>query len=136
MAYKRKKNRLPPFVPLLCRMLNHKAYIDLSASAAKALPYFLWKVKNSDYRDERRYLEPFEFSYTEAESYGFSRKTFARVIRELVRKGFIDPYERGGLKSGGFGYNKFRLSLRWEDYGKQNFERKEWYQFPPHLKER
>ncbi len=132
----KKKNRLPPFVPLLYKMLNHKAYIELSASAAKALPYFLCKIKNSDYRDRGRYLQPFELSYTEAKRYGFHRKTFARVIRELVRKGFIDPFQRGGLKSGGFGYNKFTLSERWQDYGTPDFRKKEWDQFPPNLKRR
>lgn len=136
MGKKRNRlNRLPPFVPLIWSMLNHVAYKSLKPSAAKALPYFLGKVK-TPYWDPQRYLERFHFSYTEAMGYGFSRGTFSRVIQELVRKGFIDPAERGGLKSFGLGYNWFCLSQRWQRYGTLGFERKEWGQVFPSFEKR
>jgi len=48
-----------------------------------------------------------------------------------VRKGFIDPFDKGGLKSDGKSYNWFRLSRRWEKYGKEGFETIEWICFQP-----
>jgi hypothetical protein len=94
----REKNSLPPFVALLWEMLNSWAYKELNSSAAKALLYFLGKFKGV-YSDPQRYKLAFPFSYSEAERLGFASSTFSRVIRELVRKGFIDPVDKGGLKS-------------------------------------
>jgi hypothetical protein len=126
----RKRNKLPPFVPLTWEMLNHKAYKSLTYSAGKALPYFLGKVKNL-YNDPQRYFEHFQLSYTEAQNYGFHRTTFFRIICELIEKGFIDPVERGGLRGFGRSFNKFRLSERWIRYGKGDFEKMNWKTIPP-----
>lgn len=126
-------NRLPPFVALVWEMLNSKAYKDLNYASAKALPYFLGKYKGA-YRDPQRYLFEFPFSYSEAKRYGFSNSTFSKVIQELVRKGFIDPVDRGGLRSNGKGYNLFNLSRRWEKYGTTGFEHIEWRCFLPRLR--
>ena len=129
----RKRNKLPPFVALTWEMLNHEAYKLLTKSAAKALPYFLGKIK-CPYNDPQRYRETFQFSYTEAEGYGFRRTTFSRVICDLVAKGFIDPVERGGLRGFGRSFNKFRLSERWKRYAKVSFEEKNWKTIPPDFK--
>jgi hypothetical protein len=130
MSRKQNPNKLPPFVPLTWEMLNHKAYKSLTGLAAKALPYFFGKIKTL-YKDPQRYLEHFQFSYTEAQTYGFSRSTFSRIICELIGKGFIDPVERGGLRGFGRSFNKFRLSERWKRYGKGDFEKKNWKTIPP-----
>jgi hypothetical protein len=111
-------------------MLNHRAYKSLNASAAKALPYFLGKIKYP-YHDRQRFCESFEFSYTEAETYRFSRSTFFRIICELVRKGFVDPVQKGGLRGFGKSFNRFKLSERWKRYDKANFEEKNWKTIPP-----
>jgi hypothetical protein len=63
--------------------------------------------------------------------YGFPLATFSKIIREVIAKGFIDPLDKGGLKGDGKSYNKFRLSRRWEDYGKSGFEQIEWKCFLP-----
>jgi hypothetical protein len=111
-------------------MLNSKAYKDLAASSAKALPYFLGKYKGL-YRDPQRFLFEFTFSYREALKYNFSPATFSKIIQELVRKGFVEPIDKGGLRSDGKSYSIFRLSNRWENYGTKDFKSKDWKCFIP-----
>lgn len=127
---RKKGSRLPPFVPLIWRMLNSKAYKDLPPSSAKALPYFLGKFKGG-YNDPQRYMEEFSFSYTEAKRFGFSSGTFSKVIQALVRIGFVDPVDKGGLRGDCKSYNLFKLSKRWEAYGSSNFEALDWKCFIP-----
>ena len=105
------------FVFLPWKVLNSEAYKNLSGSAAKMLPYFLGKLRGkqlSNWKEPRRYLETFTFSYPEAERYGCTRKTFSRVIEELEDAGFIKCVEHGGLRGKGKGYNKYLLSRDWE----------------------
>ena len=100
MSRKKDSNRLPPFVPLPWELLNSRAYKDLKYASAKSLPLFLGKIKES-YRDIQRYLIEFSFSYREAKQHGYAPATFSKIIRELVGKGFIDPVDKGGLRSDG-----------------------------------
>lgn len=127
---RRKGNSLPPFVPLTWEMLNSTAYKDLPPSAGKALPYFLGKVKCS-YNDPQRWLGEFSFSYTEGKRFGFSPSTFSKVIQALVRIGFIDPVDKGGLRGDCKSYNIFKLSKRWKEYETPNFKSLEWRCFIP-----
>jgi hypothetical protein len=131
---KRKKtnNKMPPFVGLIWDLLNSKAYKKLPFAAAKALPYFLGKMK-VPYGDPAKYETAFTLSYTEARRIGFSNSTFHKVICQLVEKGFIDPVDKGGLRSDAKSYNRFKLSKRWERYGEVDFIKIEWNTFlPPH----
>lgn len=123
MSYRGKKNlkRLPPFVPLLWQMLNNKAYIDLPPSASKALPYFLGKYKGN-YYDPERYTQEFIFPYSEAKRYGFAYATHSKNIRELMKNGFIDPVDKGGLRGECRSCSKFKLSQRWKTYGTEEFK--------------
>ncbi|MBA4349614.1 MAG: hypothetical protein C0415_06485 [Thermodesulfovibrio sp.] len=132
MPKKKHGNKLPPFVALTWEMLNSKAYKELNYASAKALSYFLGKFKGS-YHDPQRYLSGFSFSYSEAKTYRFSSATFSKIIQELVAKGFIDPVDRGGLRSDGKSYNLFKLSERWKDYGKPDFKPLNWKCFLPRL---
>ena len=130
----RKGNRLPPFVALTWSVLNSQAYKELPHSAGKVLPYFLGKVK-VNHNDPQRHMIDFPFSYREAKNYGFASTTHHRVIAELIRKGFIDPVDKGGLRSGGLTSSFFRLSTRWVDYGTNKFkEIGEWSDFYPSFK--
>ena len=124
------KNGLPPFVPLTWDMLNGLAYKNLPASAAKGLPYFLGKVKRR-YDDPERYSDVFHFPYSEGKRLGFALATFSKVIQDLVRFGFVDPVDKGGLRSDCKSYNLFRLSRRWEAYPTSHFEPLEWRCFIP-----
>lgn len=127
---RRNSGKLPPFVALTWKMLNSSAYKKLTFSAAKALPYFLGKVK-LPLSDPQRYSSPFSFSYTEAKKYGFANGTFSRVIIELMGKGFIDPQDKGGLRGDCKSLNLFTLSQRWELYGTQDFKEVKWQCFAP-----
>jgi hypothetical protein len=73
----------------------------------------------------------FTFSYKEGERYGFAPATFSKIIQDLVRFGFIDPVDKGGLRGDCKSYNLFKLSKRWEEYGTTNFESLEWRCFVP-----
>jgi len=129
MPTRKFSNKLPPFVPLTWDMLNHKAYKDLPASAAKALPYFLGKIQGIPFKDPARYHKEFYLPFSEASRLGFSRATFSKIISVLVRFGWIDPVHKGGLRGTGLGRNTFRLSTRWEAYGKHSFQAFEWREF-------
>ena len=138
MGYAKKgqaKNRLPPFAAIPWALLNNKAYWDLKPSAAKALPYFLGKPRKP-FNNPENYAVEITFSYSEADRYGFAPSTFYKVIVELVEKGFIDPVEKGGLRSDAKTYNKFKLSKRWEKYQTSEFLPMNWKQFAstPRLK--
>lgn len=115
------KVRIPPFAPILREEMTSQAYQDLPGNAAKALPYFKWfhgvlvKKLGDDYNGI------FDFTYTEAERYGFARATFNRVITALNDKGFIDIVTHGGKRSSGMSNSKYKLSERWRDYGKKVF---------------
>ncbi len=128
--------KLPPFVPLIWDLLNSKAYLELMPSAAKALPYFIGKPAD-DRKQKLIYGIPayfgavFQFSYREGKRLGFAFGTFSRVIRDLVRLGFLEPIDKGGLRGDGKSYNRFQICRRWERYGYSDFERKDWVCFIP-----
>lgn len=129
---KGQRDRIPPFVATAYEILNSPAYKDLPPSAGKALPYFLGKVKvKVPYKDANYYLTEFSFSYTEGQRYGFALSTFSKIIQALVRFGFIDPVDKGGLRGAGLSYNIFRLSKRWMDYNSPRFEESDWKCFLP-----
>jgi len=112
-------------------ILNCPAYRDLAPSAAKALPFFLGKVKCGKrtglvYGSIQYYDREFRFSYREAKRYGFASSTFHNVIQDIIKKGFVDPVCKGGFKSSGLSYSWFKLSPRWQAYGTPDFVKIEW----------
>jgi len=112
-----KKIRVRPYVMVTYDVMDSKAYRELPASASKMLPYFMRKVKVAFWEKEY-YQEEFSFPYAEAESKGCPRRTFAGVIKTLMKHGFIDPVKKGGLRSFvGLGTSMFKLSERWKAYG-------------------
>jgi hypothetical protein len=119
---------LPPFVALTWEMLNHRAYIELPASAKGMLPYFIGKVR-APVRDPAHYTTIFNFTYSEAQKYGCAKRTFFKIINDLMRYGFISPVEKGGLRGVGLSSSSFRLSVRWKKYGTAAFEKITWGQF-------
>jgi hypothetical protein len=61
------------------------------------------------------------FTYAEAKELGISRKTFFRVLRELVEeKGFIDVTSQGYYQGEP---TRFAISQRWKRYGTDSYER-------------
>ncbi|MBA4419406.1 MAG: hypothetical protein C0392_16100 [Syntrophus sp. (in: bacteria)] len=128
MARKKATTKLPPFVPMTWKMLNHKACTSLPPTAGQMLPYFLGKVKLR-ITDPGYYHAEFTFTYTEAERLGCSRRSFYRVIISLMGHGFIDPISKGGRRGGADTESVFRLSKRWEKFGFANFEDVQWRTF-------
>ncbi|OEU77641.1 MAG: hypothetical protein BA869_05550 [Desulfuromonadales bacterium C00003107] len=99
------------FIPFYYAMLNSTAYRELCPSAAKALPFFLAKVKWGG--DLKLFDTPFKFSCREAKRHGFSYSTFCdHIVPELQKKGFIlvGPKVKGKP-------NRYALSFKWFFYG-------------------
>jgi hypothetical protein len=90
--------RLCPFAPIFKAEMDSKAYQDLSGSAAKALPYFRWIDGVLKKKSGGDCNGIFDFTYSEAEKYGFARRTFSRIITDLNEKGFIDIVLQGGKR--------------------------------------
>lgn len=118
----------PPFVMYQYAILNSHAYKDIPHAAGKALPLLMAKVKKH-IKDPERYTTVFSLSYKEAKKHGFARSTYAKIIRDLVTYGFIDPVAKGGLTGAGKTPNLFKLSRRWESYGTEKFIHVDWISF-------
>lgn len=123
-----KKVRLPPFVAMPTSLILSKAYIGLPFAASKALIFFRNKPQ-LPFNNPQYYKVRFAFSYSEAEKLGFSKSTFAKVIRGLVAYGFLDPVSKGGLRGDQKSMSQFRLSNRYLDYGGPNFKQINWREF-------
>ena len=87
----------------------------------KGPPLFLGRPKVS-FADPQYLKTAFPFTYPEAKKLGFAKGTWARVLRDLVENGFIDPVSKGGLRGNGKSASQFRLSDRWKQYGQRDFE--------------
>lgn len=136
MAKKRvKEDKLPPFVATPWDMLNSMVLRSLTHSSRACLPYWMGKPKARFDRPEY-YEREFTFPYPEAQCYGFAKATFAKIIRELVEKGFVDPKDKGGLRGDGKSYNRFVLSRRWKKFNSPDFEGVSWAQFKPRAKQK
>jgi hypothetical protein len=122
------KYKQPPHVALAYEVINSKAFKALPHASGKALPFFLAKVKLPIKHPSRHYVQ-FSFPYGEARIHGFSPSTFSSIIQNLVRYGFIDPVDKGGLRGAGLTNNIFHLSTRWQNYGLSNYEPQNWKTF-------
>ena len=127
MSKNKAKYKLPPFVALPWKMLNHRAYKELTPNAKGMLVYFLGKVKLPN-TDPTYYYAEFSFTYSEALKYGCARRTFYKVIDSLMGHGFINPV-RKGYRSSAREVSIFRLSKRWEKFGTAAFEDVSWAEF-------
>lgn len=102
MSRKHLKNKLPPFVPMQIALIESEAFKTLTGNSAKALIFFTrieGKLKRAFGGD---FNGNFDFTYSEAEKFGFARRTFSRIIEELIEKGFIDIVSQGGKRGCGF----------------------------------
>lgn len=128
MAGKKKNYRIKNFVALPFDMLKSRAYIELPPTARGMLPYFLWKVKIPN-TDPSYYYVDFTLTFSEAIKYGCSKRSFYRVLEDLMQHGFIDPIRKGGRNGGRDTASIFRLSKRWEKYDTFEFKGISWKQF-------
>lgn len=128
MARNKHKNVSLPHVQLPWEVLNSKAYMKLKPSAAKALPYFIGKVK-LPFNDPAKNHTKFSFTYPEAVRLGFAKSTYFTIIENLIECGFVNPKEKGGLRGNGKSSSIFTLSSRWKDYGTKEFVNASWKEF-------
>jgi hypothetical protein len=128
MSNKHKYRNGPAFVSLSLDLLNSKAFVTLPFAPRAMLPYFCAKVK-VPLEDPARYKTSFVFPYGEAGRYGCARRTFFKVVCDLMLRGFIDPVSKGGLRGSCKTISTFRLSQRWKDYGMSNFQESRWQGF-------
>lgn len=135
MVKKKATGKVTPYVMLTWKMLNSKAYKELPGSAAKILPFFLGKVKDKEHwhpDDPARCKIEFPFSYGEARRLGFGRSTFFKMLRDLVRFGFIDLRSKGyKSRQGSKMTSTFNLSKRWENFGLSSFHDGDWRKYFP-----
>lgn len=99
------------------RLLDSDAFQSLSSTAKIAFMYFRRDMKNGHQTEV-------VLTFPQAKKYGVccSPSTFDRIKRELVEKGFLDPFEPGGLNQPAI----FRLSNRWKWYGTSRFQKVEY----------
>jgi hypothetical protein len=128
MSNKRKYHNGHGFVSLDLTLLNHKAFTSLPFAARAMLPYFYAKVKKP-LEDPAKWSTSFPFPYGEANRYGCARRTFFKVLCDLMARGFIDPVSKGGLRGECKTTSTFRLSNRWKDFGLCSFVEVRWQGF-------
>ncbi len=106
-----------------------QAYAELSPSAKDILLIFL--LKRLYHKEGKRkktvvyHDKSLIFTYSEAEAWGYDRKTFSRALKELTRKGFIRQTHQGGTVGNGKDYSRFALIDDWMSYGTPEFEPRE-----------
>jgi len=123
-----RKRKCISFVAIPNEILTSKAFLGLPFSARASLPYFLGKPKLF-FNQKEYYSTEFNFSYKEAETLGFAKATHARNIKALITHGFIDPISKGGLKGLSKSNSTFKISLRYKDFGRDNFGIVSWEEF-------
>ena len=115
MAIKKPRQKIEgQFVPLQYLLLDSPAFKSLSNSAKVALAYF--------YKDRHNgHQTTVVLTFPQAKNYGVcqSPDTFNTIKKKLVEKGFLDPYEPGGLGK----HSIFKMSNRWKFYGTNRFEK-------------
>jgi hypothetical protein len=112
----RKKKRLQiegGFVAMEHRLLDSAVFQSLSSTAKIVFCYFKRDLKSGHQTEV-------SLTISQAKKMGVcqSPSTFGGAKRELVDKGFLDPFEPGGLNQRAV----FQLSNRWKRYGQSNFE--------------
>ena len=110
---KNRKKKLGSFVPLGRPLLKSLAFTSLSSSAKIAYPYFLYDKKNA--HEDKVIL-----TFSQAKKFNIcrSQSTFTKIKRDLVKHGFLDPLDGGGLNAPAI----FKISNRWNRYGNEDFK--------------
>lgn len=104
-GYKKKQNRLPPFIPIFRDMLKSKAWENLTNASRVAYVHLKTKCVSSNPGN-------LTLSYAEMEKF-MKRDTFSRAIKQLDAMGFIVKTQEGGLFRR---RNFFSLSDEWKNY--------------------
>lgn len=106
-------------------ILYSEAFAELNATAMRVYLRFLQKrpfSKEGKRSKQVRYKNTgLVFTYQEASCFKISRSSFARAIRDLIEKGFIEIEHQGGTIGNGRDWSRYRLIDDWKDYGTDKF---------------
>lgn len=103
-SYKKKRDKLPPFVPVLKEMIRSPAYKELTNAARTA--HLLLKCQCCKFgQDEVR------LPYRHTSEY-MDQHTFSKAITQLSDLGFIEKTFEGGLYRR---TNVYKFSEKWRD---------------------
>ena len=110
---KNRKNKLGSFVALGRPLLSSLAFTSLCSSAKIAYAYFLYDKKNN-------HQDQVILTFSQAKKFNVcrSQSTFTKIKKELVKHGFLDPLDGGGLNAPAI----FKVSNRWNRYGNEDFK--------------
>jgi len=99
-------------VPLGRPLLSSLAFTALRSSTKIAYAYFLYDKKN-DHQDQ------VILTFSQAKKFNVcrSQSTFTKSKKELVKHGFLDPLDPGGLNALAI----FKISNRWNRYDNEDF---------------
>jgi hypothetical protein len=119
---RRNKTISPPFVMIEKReLLQSVAFKKLKGSAFKL--YVVLRAKTLGHINQAIHSE-INLSYTTmTRDTGLSRQTVRNALIELDTLGFIDLTQQGGLRSGGYSTNRYKLSLRFYKYNLSDFKK-------------
>jgi hypothetical protein len=115
MAKKYRRQKIGgQFIPLLHQLLDSLAFQSLGDASKVGLMYFYKDKKNN-------HQETVVLTFPQAKNYGVcqSPTTFSSMKKDLVEKGFLDPFEPGGLGKNSI----FKISHRWKLYGTDRFKK-------------
>ena len=119
MNRKGEKRKSPPFVMLELEICQSRAWKKLNGSSVKLFIFLRSKAWG---RFDQARTSIIKVSYTEMiKATGLYVQSVRRAIIELENNGFIDFVEQGGLKSGGYSKNGYKLSIRYLKYNMQGF---------------
>ena len=109
----KKHKKLGSFVPLGRPLLKSLAFTSLSSSAKIAYPYFLYDKKNA-------HEDKVMLTFSQAKKFNIcrSQSTFTKIKKDLVKHGFLDSFDGGGLNAPAV----FKISNRWKRYGEEDFK--------------
>jgi predicted transcriptional regulator len=117
-------------------ILYSEAFSVLSATSIRVLLRFIQKRKyHKEGKRKKKVVyenNPIIFTYNEAECFSISRSSFARAIRELIEKGFIEIEHQGGTVGNGNDCSTYRLIDDWKDYGTDKFIPRVKHLVPPY----
>ena len=116
-----------PYLWIKRTLLKSEAYTDLKFSSRSALLYFFYKGTHKNISKNPKAPEwvmtnngQIKFTYAEAESFGFSRKTFRAALLDLQVHGFIEVTRRGFGGVGEFkAESEYGLTEAWRTWEKQ-----------------
>jgi len=120
----RKKKKLKSnvhFIFLDEKQRKSEAWLSLSRKSLQVYLFMRSKTVNSIFGDDCKKDLKLPYSIIAKET-ALSRQQVRDALLELDSKGFIDLATQGGLRSGGYTTNIYRLSLRFFAYGTPDFK--------------